>query len=90
VEVSIREHLRPRTWYVVALFCGSTFSDPINFKLHMYNYNLGWQNELSMAQVNVVYCYIAAFVLMIALMYTINRITVGGFSKFDFLFLPFT
>lgn len=79
VEIGVREKIRPRVWYFIAMFCGVTFKSPVSLKLHLTNTNLGSQAELSMTQVHLPDLYIVALVFQILLLlYTISRINWRG------------
>lgn len=75
-KVNIVEKLRPRFWYFAVVDCGMSFLQPMDYTLHLQNFELGWQNEFSWDHTSMlelysvfcgaffilgIYCYVAAW-----------------------------
>lgn len=61
----IKEHLRPRFWYMTFVACGIPRNTPINFSLHSTNEKWGWQQEFSYDRIGILPFLIVYFVAIL-------------------------
>merc|ERR1719313_1039087 len=71
VTIDVREHLRPRFWYMTFVACGLSLRQPLHYEIHAFNPLMGWQAEVSVDQTGVFMMY-AVFTVLFVVAYLVN------------------